>query len=200
MILLNTFSNVFLSSELDWLWQKVILASVNSQRMLWRYSYELFPKHINYLFRCVQFWIGLTVSKSFPCICQFSHMSQWTLYSIVYIIHWISFQMCFSVLICIVLGQKLALQLSLLIACSNKHSTGPLPHKYCSFSTSSKRGRGLSPCTALPPLNDVVEHHVQSFSFKKKKSDLFTSKSETQNFSLLGPKWRHIFLPPSSIV
>ena len=73
--------------------------------------------------------------------------------------------MCFSVLICIVLGQKLALQLSLLIACSNKHSTGPLPHKYCSFLTSSKRGRGLSPCTALPPLNDVVEHHLQSFSF-----------------------------------
>ena len=79
MILLNTFSNVFLSSELDWLWQKVILASVNSQRMLWRYSYELFPKHINYLFRCVfQFWIGLTVSKSFPCICQFSHIEHST--------------------------------------------------------------------------------------------------------------------------
>ena len=69
--------------------------------MLWRYSYELFPKPINYLFRCVfQFWIGLTVAKSFPCICQFSHMSQWTPYSIVYIIQWKSFQMCFSVLIC----------------------------------------------------------------------------------------------------
>ena len=143
MILLNTFSDVFLSSELDWLQQKVILASVNSQRMLWRYSYELFPKHINYLFRCVfQFWIGLTVSKSFPCICQFSHMSQWTLYSIVYIIHWISFQMCFSVLICIVLGQKLALQLSLLIACRNKHSTGTLPHQYCSFFQLLPKGGG----------------------------------------------------------
>ena len=115
--------------------------------MLWRHSYELFPKPINYLFRCVfQFWIGLTVAKSFPCICQFSLMSQWTLYSIVYIIHWISFQMYFSVLICIVLGQKLSLQLSLLIACRNKHSTGALPHQYCSFFFKFfQKGEGVQP-------------------------------------------------------
>ena len=114
--------------------------------MLWRYSYELFPKPINYLFRCVfQFWIGLTLAKSFPCICQFSHMSQWTLYSIVYIIQWKSFQMCFSVLICIVLGQKLSLQLSLLIACCKKHSRGTLPHQYCSFFNFFQKGEGAQP-------------------------------------------------------
>ena len=73
-----------------------------------------------------------------------SILTHWTLYSIVYIIHWISFQMCFSVLICIVLGQKLSLQLSLLIACRNKHSTGTLPHQYCSFfSTSFKRSKNV---------------------------------------------------------
>ena len=88
MILLNTFSDVFLSSELDWLQQKVILAPVNSQRLLWRYPYELFPKPINYLFRCVfHFWIGLTLAKSYPCICQFSaHVAMNTLnISIIYV-------------------------------------------------------------------------------------------------------------------
>ena len=122
--ILTTFSDVFFSSELDWLYQKASLASVNSHTCHNEHSTQLFTLFIEYLFRCAfQFWYVLSSAKSYPCSCHFSlHVVTNTLRE-------------------------------------------PYRTNIAVFSTSSKRGRGLSQCTALPPLNDVVEHHLQSFSF-----------------------------------
>ena len=70
---LTTFSDVFFSSELDWLHQKASLASVNSHTCHNEHSTQLFTLFIEYLFRCAfQFWYVLSLAKSYPCNCHFS--------------------------------------------------------------------------------------------------------------------------------